>query len=194
MEKPPPRNKAKFMGNRYDQLQPNHRAFIEAQTVFFVATAGREGHINLSPKGLDTLRVLDERRIAWLNLTGSGNETAAHLRLAPRMTLMFCAFTGKPLILRAYGSARAVHCTDPQWETLATLFPATPGARQVILMDIELVQTSCGFGVPLMDFVEHRSTLVDWASKKGEAGIRRYWAEKNAVSLDGLPTGVPVNE
>ncbi|MEA3278242.1 MAG: pyridoxamine 5'-phosphate oxidase family protein [Pseudomonadota bacterium] len=180
------------MGSRCQALESKHRAFIEAQPVFFVATAAREGHINLSPKGLDSLRVLDEGRVAWLNLTGSGNETAAHLRESPRMTLMFCAFSGDPLILRVYGSAHAVHPVDPQWEDLIALFPPLPGARQVILLDIELVQTSCGFAVPVMEYAEQRAVLVDWARKKGEAGIRRYWAEKNAVSLDGLPTGLPV--
>lgn len=175
------------MGARFRELDAKHRAFIEAQPVFFVATAAREGRVNLSPKGLDTLRVSDARRIAWLNLTGSGNETAAHLQESPRMTLMFCAFSGSPLILRIYGRARMIHHTDPDWGEWIAPFPPLPGARQIVLLDIELVQTSCGFGVPLMEYVGPRPTLEQWAEKKGEAGIRRYWTEKNAVSLDGLP-------
>ena len=174
------------MGTRFSGLEPKHCAFIESQPMFFVATAAREGRINLSPKGLDTLRVLDARRIAWLNLTGSGNESAAHLQESPRMTLMFCAFSGPPLILRVYGSARVVHRSAVAWDEWAARFPPLPGARQVIVLDIERVQTSCGFGVPLMDYVGPRPTLVQWAEKKGEEGIRRYWAEKNAVSLDGV--------
>lgn len=175
------------MGARFSALEPKHRAFIEVQPVFFVATAAREGHINLSPKGLDTLRVLDPRRIAWLNLTGSGNETAAHLQQDGRMTLMFCAFSGPPLILRVYGQARLVRRSDSQWRDWVGRFPPLPGARQIVLLDIDLVQTSCGFGVPLMDYRGPRPTLAEWAGRKGEEGIRRYWREKNAVSLDGLP-------
>ena len=174
------------MGDCFPGLESKHRAFIESQPVFFVATAAREGRINLSPKGLDTLRVLDAWRIAWLNLTGSGNETAAHLQGSPRMTLMFCAFSGPPLILRVYGDARVVHRSDAAWDEWAARFPPLPGARQILLLDIERVQTSCGFGVPLMDYVGPRPTLVQWAEKKGGEGIRRYWAEKNAVSLDGV--------
>ncbi|WP_456446954.1 pyridoxamine 5'-phosphate oxidase family protein [Thiolapillus sp.] len=177
------------MARRYPALEDAHREFIAAQQMFFVATAGREGAVNLSPKGLDSLRVLDASHLAWLNLTGSGNETAAHLRLDGRMTLMFCAFEGDPLILRLYGQARAVHQHDAEWEEWVTLFPSRTGARQVVLMDVQQVQTSCGFGVPLFAFKGQRQLLPRWAEKKGQAGLEQYWREKNAVSLDGLDTG-----
>ncbi len=178
------------MARRYPALEDAHREFIAAQQMFFVATADREGYINLSPKGLDTLRVLDASHVAWLNLTGSGNETAAHLRSDGRMTLMFCAFQGDPLILRLYGRAEAVHRRDKRWKTLATGLPSMPGARQIMLMNIELVQTSCGFGVPLYDFRGQRELLPRWAENKGRAGLEQYWREKNAVSLDGRKTGI----
>jgi hypothetical protein len=178
------------MGQRYSQLDERLTAFIRAQTVFFVGTADREGRVNVSPKGMDTLRVLAANRVVWLNLTGSGNETAAHLAAHDRMTLMFCAFTGEPLILRLYGRAVAVHPRDAAWAQLASLFPALPGARQCIDMTIDLVQTSCGFGVPLLDFKAQRDTLLRWADKKGAAGLEHYWQEKNRISLDGKPTHI----
>lgn len=164
--------------------------FIEAQKLFFVATAGAGGRINLSPKGMDSLRVLDDNRIAWLNLTGSGNETAAHILEQNRMTVMFCAFEGNPLILRLYGSAEILHDGDAEWEELSSLFPTLPGARQIFVLQIELVQTSCGFGVPLYTYQGERDTLLQWAEKKGPDGIREYWREKNSRSIDGKATDV----
>ncbi len=178
------------MARRYPALEDAHRQFIAAQQMFFVATADREGHINLSPKGLDSLRVLDASHVAWLNLTGSGNETATHLRDDGRMTLMFCAFQGDPLILRLYGRGEAVHRRDERWEALAAEFPSLPGARQIVLMNIELVQTSCGFGVPLYAFQGQRKLLPRWAESKGRDGLEQYWREKNALSLDGRETGI----
>jgi hypothetical protein len=178
------------MARRYPSLEASQREFIRAQQIFFVATADAEGPVNLSPKGLDSLRILSDSRIAWLNLTGSGNETAAHLRADGRMTLMFCAFEGDPLILRLYGRARAVHRKDELWEELAALFPCMTGARQIMLMDIELVQTSCGFGVPLYRYRGQRELLPRWAEKKGREGLEQYWQEKNTVSLGGLETGI----
>ncbi len=178
------------MGKRYDRIEPDHRAFIERQHLFFVATAAPQSRINLSPKGLDALRVLGPNRVAWLNLTGSGNETAAHLREDGRMTLMFCALEGDPLVLRLYGQARAVHPRDALWPQLSALFPARAGARQVIDMDVEQVTTACGYGVPRFDYREERTDLTRWIDKKGEAGISRYWEEKNRISLDGRPTGI----
>ncbi|MFQ5507852.1 MAG: pyridoxamine 5'-phosphate oxidase family protein [Leptospirillia bacterium] len=181
------------MGKQYDRISERHKAFIAGQHIFFVATAAN-GRVNLSPKGLDSLRVVGDNRVLWLNLTGSGNETAAHLLQNDRMTLMFCAFSGDPLILRLYGTARAVHPGDGQWEALAAHFPDIPGARQVLDMHVDLVQTSCGFGVPEMDFKQNRQVLTDWAEKKGDAGVRAYWAEHNRSSLDGNPTGIPTEE
>ena len=178
------------MGRRYTEIDGRLRAFIEAQKIFFVATAAAEGHINLSPKGMDALRVVGPRRVVWLNLTGSGNETAAHVQVAPRMTLMFAAFSGDPMILRIYGRARVVHRRDEDWAALLSLFEPPPGARQIFDLDVELVQTSCGMGVPLFDYVGERGLLDAWAARKGEAGLRAYWEKNNQVSLDGLPTGI----
>ena len=179
------------MGQRYEMIPPKMIDFIRRQKLFFVATAAAQGRVNLSPKGMDSLRVLDQRRVVWLNVTGSGNETAAHLLESPRMTLMFAAFEGSPMILRLYGSARALHHDDPEWASLYALFSPLPGARQIIDLQVELVQTSCGMGVPLFDYAGERGQLNVWAEKKGETGIRDYWQEKNRFSLDGKPTGIP---
>lgn len=178
------------MGKRYTQLTAELKDFITKQQMFFVATAEAQGRINLSPKGLDSLRLLDDTRVLWLNLTGSGNETAAHLRTSPRMTLMFCAFSGEPMILRLYGTARALHQTDAHWREYIPLFDDLPGARQLILMNIDLVQTSCGFGVPEYKHIRQRTQLADWAARKGEAGLRDYQRKNNVISLDGKPTGI----
>jgi hypothetical protein len=178
------------MGQRHSMLADRHIRFIARQRIYFVATAAAEGRVNLSPKGMDTLKVLGPSRVVWLNLTGSGNETAAQVQLDPRMTLMFCAFEGEPLILRLYGRARAVHRTDPDWPGLSGLFAPLPGARQVFDLTLDLVQSSCGMGVPLLDYRGERSALLDWAQQKGEEGLRRYWAQKNAIGIDGVPTGI----
>jgi len=178
------------MAQFFDSLSDRQVAFIEAQKMFFVATAAAGGRINLSPKGMDALRVLGPQRVAWLNLTGSGNETAAHVQHEPRMTMMFCAFEGSPTIMRLFGRARAVHRGDADWKALIERFPPLPGARQVFELSIDQVQTSCGFGVPLFDYRGERDMLVNWAERKGEAGIRQYWAEKNRVSIDGIETGI----
>lgn len=178
------------MARFYPQLDDNLRDFIRRQHIFFVATAPNSGRISLSPKGLDTLRILDEKRIAWLDLTGSGNETAAHLLENGRMTLMFCSFEGDHLILRLYGRGRAIRPLDPEWEALFPQFPAFPGVRQIILLEIESLQTSCGAGVPLYQYRGEREALLRWVEKKGEQGVRDYQYEKNRVSIDGLPTGL----
>ncbi|MCB1051198.1 MAG: pyridoxamine 5'-phosphate oxidase family protein [Acidobacteria bacterium] len=178
------------MGQLSSHLSAANVAFIQHQQIFFVATAPESGHINLSPKGMDTLRVLDPQRVAWLNLTGSGNETAAHVLENGRITLMFCAFEGKPLILRLYGTARAIHRHDPEWNTFIGLFPPLPGARQIFLVEIEGIQSSCGMGVPLYQHVGDRDQLLEWADKKGAQGLSAYWQQKNTASLDGNPTGI----
>ena len=178
------------MGKLYKQLTDDLTGFIQRQKLFFVGTAADDGRVNVSPKGMDTLRVVTEDRVVWLNLTGSSNETAAHLRENDRITLMFCAFEGDPLVLRLYGHARIFHPRDAEWDSLITLFPAIPGARQIIDMSIDLVQTSCGFGVPFFEFKAERDQLEKWAEKKGPEGIRQYWEEKNQISLDGKPTGI----
>ena len=127
----------------------------------------------------------------WLNGTGSGNETAAHLLDSPRMTVMFCSFEREPLILRLYGTARTVHEPDDEWPALVDLFPPLLGARNIFVLDVDLVQTSCGYGVPLFEFTGQRELMGSWGAKKGEDGLRTYRREHNLVSIDGLPTGLP---
>jgi hypothetical protein len=178
------------MGQRFNALSEKHISFIAEQKIFFVGTATEDSRVNVSPKGMDSFRVLGANRVAWLNLTGSGNETAAHAQQSPRMTIMFCAFEGDPLILRLYGQARVVHQGDAEWEELFGLFNPLPGARQIFDVAVDLVQTSCGFGVPFFDYVGEREMLSNWAVKKGDAGIRQYWADKNQQSLDGAPTHI----
>jgi hypothetical protein len=134
--------------------------------------------------------VLSSKRLVWLNVTGSGNETAAHLLELKRMTLMFCAFDGDPMILRVYGQAQVIHPRDAQWPELICLLPGLPGARQIFDVQIELVQTSCGMAVPLLEYRGERDALNHWAVKKGQAGIEQYWADKNQLSLDGRPTRI----
>lgn len=178
------------MAKVFDSITPELQAFITAQHLFFVATAplSSAGHVNLSPKGLDSFRILSPNRVAYLDLTGSGNETSAHLVENGRITFMFCAFQGAPCILRLYGQGRVLLPANSEWTELHTLFLPIAGARQIIVADIDRVQTSCGLGVPLMEFEGQRSALVDWAEKKGEEGLAAYWQQKNLVSLDGLPT------
>lgn len=178
------------MGKKYPEINEKHQEFIKQQKMYFVATVPTSGRINLSPKGIDSLRILDGNRVIWLNLTGSGNETAAHLLEDDRMTIMFCAFEGDPKILRLYGHARSIHPRDDEWQELLALFPETNGARQLIDMQVDLVHTSCGFGVPLYDFVGQRENLTNWIEKKGPDGIADYWQERNSESLDGKPTGI----
>lgn len=178
------------MGQRFDQLSERHIKFIAEQKIYFVGSATAESRVNVSPKGMDSLRVLGKNRVAWLNVTGSGNETAAHVQLDPRMTIMFCAFAGAPLVLRVYGTAKVVHPRDAGWNELLPLFKPLPGARQIFDLAVDLVQTSCGFGVPLFTHVEDRDLLNDWAAKKGGEGLRRYWEEKNQLSIDGIPTHI----
>ncbi len=178
------------MGKRLSKLTPSLQEFISAQKLFFVATAMKEGRINLSPKGMDTFRVKDEQTILWLNLTGSGNETATHLLHDHRITLMFCAFEGAPKIVRIYGKARGFHPRDPEFTKMALEFPRLPGTRQVFEVKIELVQISCGMGVPLMAYESERDELLQWARAKGEEGLREYRAKKNTTSLDGLTTNI----
>ena len=178
------------MADFYDTLDERLQAFIAEQAIFFVATAPRHGRINLSPKGMDTLRCLSPRRVAYLDLTGSGNETAAHLREDARLTLMWCSFAAKPLILRIYGQGRVARPSDDQWDELAVHFQILPGTRQIIHLEVESVQTSCGYAVPRYDLRQERNTLTRWAEKKGPEGIAEYQRQRNATSIDGLTTGL----
>jgi hypothetical protein len=179
------------VAQQFTEIDDRRRRFIQAQQMFFVGTAARESRVNISPKGLDCLRILSPTRVVWLNGTGSGNETAAHLLDSPRMTLMFCSFVREPLILRLYGTARTLHRDDAEWDRLLALFPPLKGARNLVDLQVDLVQTSCGYGVPLYDFVDQRDLMDAWATKKGPDGLDTYQQEKNRVSIDGLPTGLP---
>ena len=174
----------------YSEIKNREQLFIESQKMFFVATAPKKGRINLSPKGMDTFRIINKNKVLWLNLTGSGNETAAHLLVDNRITIMFCAFNGAPNILRLYGTATAIHPKDKQWEKVVSLFPKIPGTRQIFDVLIESVQTSCGMAVPFFDFVDHRNQLVDSAKEKGQEKIKQYWKERNSESIDGIPTDI----
>jgi hypothetical protein len=176
------------MAKFYPELNDELCEFIEGQKMFFTATAPIEGRINLSPKGIDTFRCLDMQRVAYLDLTGSGNETSAHLHQNRRITLMFCSFTDRPLILRLYGKGEVIAPDTEQWNLSIDRFPDVPGKRQLIVVNIESVQTSCGFGVPIYELQQERSTLTDWANKKGADGVREYQLERNHTSIDGLAT------
>jgi hypothetical protein len=176
------------MAKFYSEINPSLQEFIKKQKIFFTATAHREGRINLSPKGMNTFRCIDNKTVTYLDLTGSGNETAAHLNEDSRMTIMFCSFSEKPLILRLYGQGRVIRPRNPEWQTLYSLFESLPGERQIIVLEVDSVQTSCGYGVPVYEFKEERETLIEWATKKGEQGIKEYWKDKNLKSIDGLPT------
>ncbi|MGY6277972.1 pyridoxamine 5'-phosphate oxidase family protein [Methylomonas sp. MgM2] len=178
------------MGQRFNELSEKHIRFIAEQKLFFVGTATADSRVNISPKGMDSLRVLSPTRVIWLNVTGSGNETSAHVQIDPRMTVMFCAFEGKPLILRLYGTAKVIHSGDPEWLALFAHFEALPGARQIFDVNVDLVQTSCGMAVPYLSYTGERELLSDWAVKTGEQGIKAYWEDKNQISIDGIPTHI----
>ncbi len=177
-----------IMGKLYNELDDNLISFIGDQKIFFISTAPDEGRINLSPKGMDTFSVIGKNVVAFLNLTGSGNETAAHLKINPRITVMFCSFSKTPLILRLYGKGSVIQPGDNAWNNWLSRFKDYPGARQVVTIEIESIQTSCGFAVPLAETIIERGTLQKWADNKGEEGVKEYWKEKNQTSLDGYPT------
>ena len=179
------------MATQYDSLSDKLQDWVAQQPLFFVATAAPEGRVNVSPKGQDSLQIQSPTRLTWLNLTGSGNESAAHILANNRMTIMWCAFAGPPRILRVYGSAKIVHPRDEQqWNECQTRFGAPPGARQYYVLDIDLVQTSCGYAVPMMEYTADRDVLERWTEKQGPEGIEDYWRERNQTSIDGFPTGI----
>jgi hypothetical protein len=184
------------MGKFPNSIEAHHKEFIERQHIFFVATAplSAGGRINLSPKGLDCFRVLSESKVAYMDLISSGNETSAHTLENGRITLMFCSFEGNPNILRLYGKGFAVLRNAEQWNEYAPHFNIFPSTRQIIVADIDLVQTSCGFGVPLFDYVGERDKHFEWAERKGEEGLKEYVREKNLKSLDGLPTNLGLEQ
>ena len=178
------------MGKLSNVISQAHAEFISKQKTFFVATAplNISGRINISPKGLDSFRILSETRVGYMDLIGSGNETSAHLLENGRVTFMFCAFEGKPNILRLYGNGKAILPESEGWKEVTSHFKIFPSTRQIIVADIDLVQTSCGFGVPLFNYQGERVMHFDWADAKGDDGLAEYINEKNLKSLDGLPT------
>ena len=178
------------MGQLFAELSDKHIQFIVGQRIFFVGTATADSRVSVSPKGMDSLRVLSGKRVVWLNVTGSGNETSAHVQQDPRMTIMFCAFEGQPLILRLYGSARVVHKSDPEWGNLISLFKPLPGARQIFDVALDLVQTSCGMSVPYYTYDSDRELLNDLTTRIGEEGVKQFWKERNQMSIDGIPTNI----
>jgi hypothetical protein len=176
------------MGKVLERITPDLRDWIERQRVFFVATAPvAGGHVNVSPKGHDTFRLLDDRTAAYLDLTGSGAETIAHLRENGRITVMFCAFEGPPRIVRLHGTGEVLRPGDDGFDDLAARFPDLPGRRSIVRIACERVSTSCGYSIPLYAYEGERDTLIEWAERRGPEGLEAYWAEKNVASIDGLP-------
>ena len=178
------------MSEFFDELLAKHCDFIEEQQLFTVATAPTKGRINLSPRGLDSFRIINSKRVAWLDLVGSGNETAAHLKENGRITIMFMSFTRTPLIMRLYGAGYAVHPGDDEFDEYIGLFTNMRGVRQIMIVDIDNLQTSCGYGVPRADNVRARPTLEKWAESKDEDELYDYQMQKNVRSIDGLDTGL----
>ena len=178
------------MAKQFPEISDAHKQFIKEQHIFFTGSAASDGRVNISPKGMDSLRVLGPNRILWMNRTGSGNETAAHLLANNRMTLMWCSFTKRPMIMRTYGTARTLHPRDRDWADMAAHFPADFAARQLFDMQVDMLQTSCGYGVPYFDYTGERDTLEHWAQDRGPDGVKTYWTERNQTSIDGRPTGI----
>ena len=176
------------MSKFYTKITSRLQKFIEAQKIFFVATAPNSGRINLSPKGMDSFKVINQNKVLWLNVTGSGNETAAHLSENERITIMFCSFEKVPNILRLYGKGKEIKPKDENWNEVISLFPETPGTRQIFEITIESAQTSCGMSIPFFEYQGERNELNDWATEQGTEGIENYWKKNNQTSIDGLPT------
>ncbi|PSV27792.1 pyridoxamine 5'-phosphate oxidase [Photobacterium sp. GB-72] len=182
--------KVTILGKQFSELSDKHVEFIEKQKIYFVGTAADSGNVNLSPKGGDSLRVINSKQIAWLNLTGSGNESASHVIKNARMTLMFCAFEGAPLIFRVYGKAKVLHTKDEEWGQFVQLFPESVASRQIFILDIDFVQSSCGMSVPYFSYEGDRDDLANWSKKQGVEGIEQYWLKKNQKSIDGFETEI----
>ncbi len=178
------------MAVKFDSINEGHKTFIEAQKMFVIGSAGADGFINVSPKGMDTFKIVDENTVVWLNLTGSGNETSAHVQENGRMTVMFNSYDKAPMILKLYGKATVIHHKDARWEEMSVHFEKQVGTRQFFEMKVELVLTSCGYAVPQYEFIKERDTLKKWSDKKGREGIEEYWAENNVETLDGVETNV----
>lgn len=178
------------MGSFYESISQHHQDFIARQHIFFVASAplNAEGHVNLSPKGMDSFRVLSPNQVAYMDVISSGNETSAHILENGRVTFMFCAFDGAPNILRLYGRGQTILPGQPGWDALAPHFKLVASVRQLIVADIYKVQSSCGYGVPLFEYSGEREQHFKWAQKLGPEGLSEYSLEHNSISLDGMPT------
>lgn len=180
------------MGKFHDTIKSEHKEFIKKQHIFFVATSplSADGRINLSPKGLDSFRVMGDNIVAYMDVISSGNETSAHILENGRITFMFCSFDETPNILRLYGKGFSVLPNSKEWELYAPNFTIYPSTRQIIVANIYSVQTSCGFGIPLFEYVAERDMHFKWADKKGREGLDQYVQDNNLKSLDGLPTAI----
>jgi len=178
------------MAVKFESINKAHKEFIEKQKMFVIGSAGAEGFINVSPKGMDSFKIIDENTVIWMNHTGSGNETSAHVQENGRMTIMFNSFDKAPMILKLYGTATVIHEKDEQWDEMSSHFPKYIGVRQFFEMKVELVLTSCGFGVPQYKYIGERNTLQKWAENKGRDGMKTYWSEKNVETLDGVKTNI----
>jgi hypothetical protein len=175
------------MADFFDKLSDDLIDFINRQHMFFIATAPTEGRINLSPKGMDTFRCISQSKVGYLDLTGSGNETSAHLLENSRVTIMFCSFDHKPLILRIYGHAHVIHPSDSDWDATLEAFDPSPGMRQIMVIDVDSVQTSCGYAVPVFSLKEERQSLKKWAEHRDPDELKNFWVENNQTSIDGKP-------
>jgi len=178
------------MATQYPSLNENIEKFIQQQKIFFIATATEDSFINLSPKGMDSLKIMDKNRVIWLNSTGSTNESAAHIQRDSRMTMMFCSFEKDPLIVKLIGNAEVIHKKDARWEELSKELPDIPGARQIFDLKIEIVLTVCGMAVPYFEYQGEREDLNDYWKKQGDEGLEAYWKKKNQTSLNSYDTGI----
>jgi len=185
------------MAKQFEALNSDLRDFIQRQNIFFVSSATADSRVNISPREILALRIIDDHSVIYLDRTGSGNETAAHMLADGRLTIMFCSFSGPPKIMRLYGTGTSVGWENPEFEDLISKYygGVTPlGTRQIIRLEFDLVQTSCGYGVPLFDYKGERAAIENWHDNKGPDGIQSYWEQKNLSSMDGLPTGLKLNK
>jgi hypothetical protein len=185
------------MAKQFEALNSDLRDFIQRQNIFFVSSATADSRVNISPREISALRIIDDHSVIYLDRTGSGNETAAHMLADGRLTIMFCSFSGPPQIMRLYGTGTSVGWENPEFEELISKYygGVIPlGTRQIIRLEFDLVQTSCGYGVPLFDYKGERAAIENWHDNKGPDGIQSYWEQKNLSSMDGLPTGLKLNK
>lgn len=185
------------MAKQFEALTADQRDFIQRQNIFFVSSATADSRVNVSPREISALRIVDDNSVIYLDRTGSGNETAAHMLADGRLTIMFCAFSGPPQIMRLYGKGNSIGWDNIEFKELISQYydGSIPlGTRQIMKLRFDLVQTSCGYGVPLFDYTGERAAIENWHDNKGPDGIQSYWEEKNLTSMDGLPTGLKLNK